>query len=73
MLEIVDDGKGFDENRTPLSDGIGIRNLTERLDYQGGKFEVISTPEGTTVVAKISNSLFKGHSAPDIDKPAHAA
>jgi two-component system NarL family sensor kinase len=73
VLEIVDDGTGFDEGRTPLSDGIGIRNLTERLDYQGGAFEVISTPQGTTVVAKISNSLFKGYSAPDIDKTACAA
>ncbi len=73
VLEVVDDGKGFDENHTRLSEGIGIRNLTERLEYQGGEFEVISTAKGTTVIAKISNSLFKGHSAPDIDKPANAA
>lgn len=73
VLEVADDGKGFDENYTRLSEGIGIRNLTERLEYQGGEFEVISTPKGTTVIAKISKTLFKGHSAPDIDKSANAA
>lgn len=73
VLEVSDDGTGFGQDHTPLSDGIGLRNLTERLEYQGGEFDVMSTSKGTTVTAKISNSLFKGHSAPDIQKPAHAA
>jgi two-component system NarL family sensor kinase len=73
VLEISDNGKGFDENRTPLTQGIGIRNLTERLDYQGGEFSVTSSPAGTKIIATIPRSLFKGHAAPDIENSAHVA
>jgi two-component system NarL family sensor kinase len=73
VLEITDNGKGFGEDHTPLSEGIGIRNLTERLDYQGGEFSISSTPSGTTVIAPIPRSWFKGHAAPDIEDSAHVA
>ncbi len=61
VLEIIDNGKGFDSYSTPLSKGIGIRNLTERLEFQGGDFRVTSTSGGTSVTATIPHSLFKVH------------
>lgn len=73
ILKVSDNGKGFGEDSTPLSEGIGIRNLTERLDYQGGNFTVESTSQGSTVVATIPRSLFKGHAAPEINSKVHAA
>ena len=73
VLKISDNGKGFNESHTPLSEGIGIRNLTERLDYQGGEFSVTSSSAGTVITATIPRSLFKGHAAPDIEDSAHVA
>jgi signal transduction histidine kinase len=52
LLEIDDDGRGFDLNLTTW--GMGLRNLEERVGSLGGTFEVQSTPgEGTTVRATI--------------------
>jgi signal transduction histidine kinase len=50
VLEIDDDGRGFDVGtRTP---GMGLRNLQERVESIGGKLEIQSTPsDGTTVRA----------------------
>jgi signal transduction histidine kinase len=50
LLEIDDDGRGFDVNMT--SWGMGLRNLRERVESLGGTLQVESTPgEGTTVRA----------------------
>jgi signal transduction histidine kinase len=52
ILEVDDDGRGFDVSR-PLS-GMGLTNLRERLDALHGTFEVASTPgEGTTIRATL--------------------
>ena len=50
VLEIDDDGRGFDVEATTR--GMGLRNLRERAESLGGKLEIESTAgEGTTVRA----------------------
>jgi signal transduction histidine kinase len=50
VLEIDDDGRGFDVGATTR--GMGLRNLRERAESLGGKLEIESTPgDGTTVRA----------------------
>lgn len=49
VLEITDDGRGFDLQRTPF--GQGLRGMRERLAERGGTLDVRSKPGGTTVVA----------------------
>jgi signal transduction histidine kinase len=52
VLEIDDDGRGFDTETT--SWGMGLRNLRERAESLGGVLEVDSTSgEGTTVRATL--------------------
>jgi signal transduction histidine kinase len=50
VLEVDDDGRGFDINMT--SWGMGLSNLRDRVESLGGRLQVESTPgEGTTVRA----------------------
>ena len=49
MLEIDDDGRGFDPARS-TGTGQGLRNLRERAEGLGGRAEIDSTPgQGTRV------------------------
>jgi NarL family two-component system sensor histidine kinase LiaS len=49
VLEVDDDGRGFDLARLPGT-GQGLRNLRERAERLGGRAEIDSTPgEGTRV------------------------
>jgi signal transduction histidine kinase len=51
VLEVDDDGKGFDP-KLPTGDGQGLRNLEERARTLGGEVSVESEPgKGTTVRA----------------------
>ena len=53
VLEVDDDGQGFDPARTTGA-GQGLRNLRERAERLGGRTEISSTPgEGTTVQVTI--------------------
>jgi signal transduction histidine kinase len=48
VLEVDDDGRGFDPARP--SAGHGLRNLRERAEALGGRAEITSAPgEGTRV------------------------
>jgi signal transduction histidine kinase len=48
LLEVDDDGKGFDPSSTPRGDG--LTNLEQRAEAVGGRAEIDSTPaRGTTV------------------------
>lgn len=49
MLEIDDDGAGFDAARHPGS-GNGLRNMRERADAVGARLEIESSPGGGTLV-----------------------
>ncbi len=51
-LSIIDDGKGFDTSKSRK--GIGLKNMTSRVDDINGNIEFISVPnEGTTVKVEI--------------------
>ena len=56
-LRIVDDGHGFDADG--IADhpqrGIGLRNMMERMDAIGGRFEISSSDAGTVVLAHVEN------------------
>ena len=62
-LTIGDNGVGFNKDAVakPNESGIGTRNLAERVQYHRGKFKVVSTSKGTTVVAKIPRSAFANY------------
>ncbi len=49
-LEIADDGRGFDVERTPF--GQGLRGMRERLVERGGTLDMRSDRGGTTVTAR---------------------
>ncbi|WP_028240894.1 cache domain-containing protein [Stutzerimonas azotifigens] len=69
-LRVGDDGVGFDPQRAERSGcGIGLRNIRERVEHFGGRFEVGSRP-GATV---IEVSLPVTGEAPAKDGPAARA
>jgi len=52
VMEILDNGKGFDMNQTHR--GLGLRNMRERGQMLGGKVVIDSTPgEGTHISVKV--------------------
>ncbi len=55
ILEIRDDGKGFDLQDTlrPVRSGLGLINMRERIEMQSGSCLVESTPSGTCLRAEI--------------------
>jgi len=54
ILEVVDDGVGFDPAAGGEGGGIGIQSMRERTDQIGGKLEVHSTPgQGATVHVEV--------------------
>jgi two-component system NarL family sensor kinase len=49
-LRIRDNGHGFDADGIALHKrGIGLRNMMERMDAIGGRFEIVSSTDGTMV------------------------
>jgi len=57
-LRIRDDGHGFDAEGIALHPkrGIGLRNMMERMDAIGGRFEIVSSTDGTMVTAYAANN-----------------
>ena len=52
LLEVADDGKGFDLHDTSTNIGHGLSNMQIRAHKVGGEMELTSSPgEGTTVMA----------------------
>lgn len=62
-LTISDDGQGFSNTspENPIDFGIGLRNLSERVEYHEGKFEIHSSFKGTSIIASIPTSSFVNH------------
>ncbi|WDZ98359.1 cache domain-containing protein [Herbaspirillum sp. WKF16] len=58
VLVIRDNGAGFDTGQIAKhpKQGIGLRNMAERLGAVGGSFSLSSGPDGTTVTARVSLS-----------------
>jgi two-component system NarL family sensor kinase len=65
-LSIVDNGIGMHKAQleNPSENGIGTRNLAERVEYHSGKFEMKSSNKGTTILVKIPRSAFANHYNP---------
>jgi two-component system NarL family sensor kinase len=63
-LSITDNGVGFtrsnkNKHSVPIeSFGIGLRNLTERIEYHCGQLKVCTSKEGTRIVASIPSHVF---------------
>jgi signal transduction histidine kinase len=57
VLEIQDDGVGFDPNAAAArSRRLGLTSMEERARHAGGRLEVRSTPgSGTTVSVRIGS------------------
>jgi two-component system, NarL family, sensor histidine kinase DevS len=52
LLEVTDDGKGFNVNNTIMNLGHGLSNMRSRAHKVGGEVEINSEPgEGTTILA----------------------
>ncbi len=48
LLQISDDGKGFDVNRVRLFAN-GLRNMQNRIEQVGGQYSIVSKPGGGTI------------------------
>ncbi len=57
LLEISDNGHGFDQSTTKLTLGHGLSNMQTRARNAGGELEVTSEPgSGTTILVWVPNS-----------------
>jgi len=59
-LTIQDDGIGLDaiDKDTAPNDGIGLRNLAERVEHHKGRFDIKSIKIGTLITVKIPTASF---------------
>ena len=61
-MKIEDDGIGFNvEEEKNNSNGIGLRNLIERVEHHLGTLEVESSDVGTLITVKIPTASFVNH------------
>jgi signal transduction histidine kinase len=57
LLEIKDDGRGFDQSNTRFTLGHGLANIQTRASNAGGDLEVTSEPDaGTTILVWVPNT-----------------
>ena len=59
VLSVRDNGVGFDVERVfsapaSMASGIGLRSIRETAEELGGKLEVESGPDGTTLVVSVA-------------------
>jgi PAS domain S-box-containing protein len=58
ILEITDNGKGFDVEKSAARKTLGLLGMKERTLMIGGKYEIASTPgKGTTVTVTVSVAM----------------
>ena len=50
LIDVEDDGNGFDAGTPENRKGIGWSNIRSRIDYLGGKLDLKSNPEEGTIV-----------------------
>ncbi|QSI77801.1 cache domain-containing protein [Niveibacterium microcysteis] len=60
-LRVSDDGKGFDldEVHEHPRGGLGLSSMRERVETLGGRFDLRSGPEGTTIEALLPESALR--------------
>jgi two-component system NarL family sensor kinase len=58
VLELADDGHGFDVDAVAASPrrGLGLSSMRERIEALGGDFRIESGPRGTTLTARLPES-----------------
>jgi len=62
VLVIQDNGKGFNVDffsRGRTAEGIGLRNMQERIAYHKGVFDITSNKKGTRLVAKVPKTILR--------------
>jgi len=63
VLTISDNGKGFETQRRgangKTANGIGLRNMHERLEFHNGELTVSSSGNGTTITARLPKHLLR--------------
>jgi two-component system NarL family sensor kinase len=62
ILVIQDNGKGFNVDffsRGRTAEGIGLRNMQERIAYHKGVFAITSNKKGTRLVAKVPKTILR--------------
>jgi len=50
---VEDDGIGFDQSKSLINEGIGLKNIRSRVNYLKGELEIDSNKGGTTVLIDI--------------------
>jgi two-component system NarL family sensor kinase len=61
-VTISDDGIGFDASKLKAArQGMGLRNMKERMEELGGTLEIQSSIDGTTVIATIYKTITVSH------------
>jgi signal transduction histidine kinase len=50
VVEVRDEGKGFDPTASIAGEHLGLQGMRERVELLGGRFDVQSAPERGTVV-----------------------
>ena len=54
LLEISDNGKGFDVQHARLAAGLGLISMRERINLVRGTIEIVSAPnQGTRIIARV--------------------
>jgi two-component system, NarL family, sensor kinase len=54
IIDFVDDGKGFEEEKLQLNKNLGLSGIRSRIEYLGGTIELISHPgKGTSYTISI--------------------
>lgn len=54
IVEVEDDGRGFDSHTLPKQDSWGIQGMYERVSYFGGELVITGTPgQGTILLLKL--------------------
>jgi len=55
VVDVIDGGSGFDPSSIK-STSLGIAGLRERVESLGGRFEIVSGPDGTMVTMSLKMS-----------------
>jgi PAS domain S-box-containing protein len=76
VVEVRDEGKGMDSTGRPLSPGVGIQGMKERIRQLGGQLHIESSAGGTTVTALLplgsepdELGSAEGQAQPDVSNP----
>lgn len=63
VMSIKDNGLGFDvgavKKSKSVNEGIGLRNMAERISFYDGEFSILSSSDGTLIEAKIPKSVLR--------------